>query len=387
MSVAVAFEEVTKGYRLGRLRMSPRLAVPGSFGDRLGGEVHRALHDVSFTVGEGDSLGIIGHNGAGKSTLLKLVAGVITPTSGRVTVVGRTAALIELGAGFHPEMTGRENISFSAAVLGMGRRRLRELLPEIIEFAEIDDYLDTPIKRYSSGMLARLGFAVASHLDADVLVIDEVLSVGDSAFQRKCYERIAARRADGASVLYVTHAMWTVPVVCQRALLLERGRVVASGEPDDVVRTYLEGLDAPGDEPPATGLGSILRRVRMPSSVEPGNPLSVEIDLVHDRPCPNGSMIVSLLSPSGTVFGTASTIDSDVSFERSGRFSIRCDLESVPLVPGDYELYVVFRADHSQPVVDDLKRLPLRVEGPDPDLTMGAVALRATWDRHETSAD
>ena len=375
----VRFDGVTKVYRKGRLRFNPRLAIPGRLGDKLSGDLHVALEDIDLAVAPGAALGVIGQNGAGKSTLLKLVAGVIAPTSGRVTVNGRTAALIELGAGFHPEMTGRENVEFSAAILGMGRRRLREVLPDVIEFAAIGSYLDTPVKRYSSGMLARLGFAVASHLDADVLVIDEVLSVGDAAFQRRCYDRILERRAEGAAILYVTHALWTVPVVCDHALLLTRGRVVSRGSPEAVVRAYLEPTDGDGPDPLEETTARVTRLELDPSCILPGDRCVVSIELQLARAAPSGSLLVSIMSPSGNPYGTVSSAEAGVRFSAAGHFAITCALASAPLVPGDYEVWAIFRMDDDQPVVDAFRRTGLRVEGPEADLTRGVVALEAEW--------
>jgi ABC-type polysaccharide/polyol phosphate transport system ATPase subunit len=237
----IEFDRVSKRYRSMRERHNLRQAVPGPFGDRVVRDIHQALADVSFELGPGDSLGIVGPNGAGKSTILKLIARVTAPTTGAVRVRGRVAALIELGAGFHPDMTGRENIYFSAAVLGMRPRDTAGRLDEIVDFADIGRYIDAPIKRYSAGMLARLGFAVASHLEADVILIDEVLSVGDAEFRQRCHDRIQTLRDEGLAVLFVSHDLDTVPKLCRRAVFLRDGGVVARGAPEEVIEAYLAG--------------------------------------------------------------------------------------------------------------------------------------------------
>ncbi len=182
-----------------------------------------AVRDVSFEVRRGEALGIIGHNGAGKSTILKLLSNITTPTSGEITIAGRLSSLIEVGSGFHPELTGRENVFLSGSILGMRRREIREKLDDIIEFAEVRQFVDTPVKRYSSGMYVRLGFAIAAHLDPDILLLDEVLAVGDASFQQKCFDVFHRMRDEGRTILFVTHDMGAVKKFCHRALLIERG--------------------------------------------------------------------------------------------------------------------------------------------------------------------
>jgi lipopolysaccharide transport system ATP-binding protein len=198
-----------------------------------------ALNKVSLSVNRGEVFGLIGHNGAGKSTLLKLVAKVIRPTSGRVLVKGRVAPLLEAGAGFHPELTGRENIFLNGAMLGFSHEEMLEKLPRIIEFSELGDFIDAPLRTYSSGMSARLGFAVATDTQPDILIIDEILSVGDEAFQHKSYERIQSIKAQGATILLVSHSMSTIESVCQRAAWLHRGQILSMDNTKVVVDRYL----------------------------------------------------------------------------------------------------------------------------------------------------
>ena len=198
-----------------------------------------ALNQVNLDVNRGEVFGIIGHNGAGKSTLLKLVARVIRPSNGRVLVKGHVAPLLDIGAGFHPELTGRENIFLNGAMLGFSRQEMEQKIPRIIEFSELSDFIDAPIRTYSSGMLARLGFAVATDSQPDILIVDEILSVGDEAFQHKSYERIQAIKAQGATILLVSHSMSMIETICQRAAWLHRGKVVALDNAKVVVDQYL----------------------------------------------------------------------------------------------------------------------------------------------------
>lgn len=213
-----------------------------------------ALEDVSFSVRAGTTFGIVGENGSGKTTLLKVIARILKPTSGAVRVNGRVAALLELGAGFHPELTGRENIYLYGSILGLRRREINAHLDDIIGFAELERFIDTPVKHYSSGMLVRLGFAVAVHLDPDILITDEVLAVGDEAFQHKCLEKVYEFARTGKTIILVSHDLNLVRQLCDEALWLDRGRVRALGDPVSVTRAYLDWANekafARADRPP-----------------------------------------------------------------------------------------------------------------------------------------
>jgi len=199
-----------------------------------------ALRDVSFEVKRGDVIGVIGRNGAGKSTLLKLLSRITEPTLGRIEITGRVASLLEVGTGFHPELTGRENIYLNGAILGMGRNEIRSKFDDIVGFAEVERFLDTPVKRYSSGMYMRLAFAVAAHLEPEILVVDEVLAVGDSEFQKKCLGKMRDVAGLGRTVLFVSHNMAAVRALCPRALLLDSGRLVTMGPSDEVIARYVD---------------------------------------------------------------------------------------------------------------------------------------------------
>ena len=201
-----------------------------------------ALKGISFAISDGEVVGLLGRNGSGKSTTLKTIAGVYRPTTGSVQVSGKIAALIELGAGFHPDLTGRENIILNGLLLGMTRREIHAREEKIVEFAELGDFIDSPVKQYSSGMYMRLGFAVAAEVDPDILLIDEILTVGDAAFQEKCMARIEDFHRRGKTIVYVSHAMATVKQLCTRALLLHEGVLLADGMPDEVFERYNEVL-------------------------------------------------------------------------------------------------------------------------------------------------
>jgi lipopolysaccharide transport system ATP-binding protein len=272
LSAAIQFDGVSKKFILHheRARSFQELAVGLFRRNNRSREEFWALRDVSFAVEQGETVGIIGPNGAGKSTMLKLAARVIEPTSGRIAVRGRIGALLELGAGFHPDLTGRENIYLNGSILGLSRAEIRRRLDDIIGFAELERFIDIPVKHYSSGMFVRLGFSVAIHTDPEILLVDEVLAVGDQAFQRKCLERIDDLRRQGVTVLFVSHSADVVRTLCDRAIWLHEGRVVADDAAEAVVRRYLEHswgrqtVVQPGGDERRWGTGRIrIIRVRL----------------------------------------------------------------------------------------------------------------------------
>jgi lipopolysaccharide transport system ATP-binding protein len=250
----IIFDHVWKKFRKGERHDSLRDLIPSLAGrvwrrppaSELKSQEFWAIRDVSFSVEPGQALGIIGPNGAGKSTVLKLLTRVLRPTSGKCVVVGRTGALIEIAAGFHPDLTGRENIYLQGAIMGLRQREIDAKLEEIVAFASIGDFIDTPVKRYSSGMNARLGFAVAAALEPDVLLIDEVLAVGDLSFQQKCYERLSQYRKRGTAVAFVSHSMQAIALVCDRALLLRPGAEPELGSVAEIVPHYMAAASAIG---------------------------------------------------------------------------------------------------------------------------------------------
>jgi len=284
--IAISVESVGKTYRIwdapsARLTAPvleavasglPTGAMPARWLRRIAGGQYRdfhALHGVSLQVSRGECVGIIGRNGSGKSTLLQIIAGILQPTTGAVRVRGRVAALLELGAGFNPEFTGRENVFLNAAVLGISKAETEARFPEIADFAEIGDFMDQPIKTYSSGMLVRLAFATQTVIEPEILIVDEALSVGDFFFQQKCFRRIAELRARGTTILFVSHDMGSVRDLCSRTLYLKGGRTVEFGESQQVISLYLsEGSAGPM---PATKVARPMREPPPPVPDDPAN--------------------------------------------------------------------------------------------------------------------
>lgn len=263
MSTAISVEGLGKEFRLGQAHGSNMLRevlvdlVRSSYRRRP--KTTRsiwALKDVSFSLQAGEVLGIVGRNGAGKSTLLKVLSRITRPTTGRVRITGKVASLLEVGTGFHEELTGRENIYLSGCILGMQKRQIDARLDEIVAFAEIEQFLDTPIKRYSSGMRMRLGFAVAAHLESDILIVDEVLAVGDGEFQRKCLQTMTDLNTSGRTVLFVSHNVAAVQSLCTRAIWIESGRLRGDGTPQEIIKSYVSTFSA------ADGNATDLRSVR-----------------------------------------------------------------------------------------------------------------------------
>jgi len=245
-SVAIRVENVTQRFRVIHERPDTiRALFSKLFRHELNYYDFEAVSNVSFSVHRGEMLGIIGRNGSGKSTLLKIIAGIYTPSAGRVEVRGSIAPLIELGAGMHPELTGRENILLNGLLMGYSKREMNEREAKIIEFAEIGDFIDTPLKQYSSGMYMRLAFSVATEIDPEVLVIDEILAVGDSGFQQKCFQRLRRFQEAGKTILLVTHSLQQVTESCDRAIVMDKGRMLIDGRPGDAVELYKRCVEAP----------------------------------------------------------------------------------------------------------------------------------------------
>src|SRR5205807_634747 len=230
------FERVSKKYKLPTDGDRPKRWYTRAFARRSG--QMWALRNVSFRVNQGEALGIAGHKGAGKTTIMKILSGITTPTSGEITIRGRLAALVEVSSGFHPELTGRENIYLHGAMLGMRRSEIRKKLDSIIEFSGVGRYIEVPVKRYSSGMYVRLGFSIAAHLDPDILLLDEVLAVGDAAFQDKCLKRIAEMRDAGITIVFISHDLGAVERLCDRVLLMQKGEIIAGGNAREIVKQY-----------------------------------------------------------------------------------------------------------------------------------------------------
>ena len=322
MEPAILFDRVWKKFRRGERHDSLRDVVPAAvrrlFKPRpptdLGKEEFWVLKDVSFAVRPGEALGIIGPNGAGKSTALKLLTRILRPTTGTCRVRGRVGALIEISAGFHPDLTGRENIYLQGAIMGMTRRETVRKLDAIVDFAGIGDFIDTPVKRYSSGMNARLGFAIAAHVDPDVLLIDEVLAVGDFNFQQKCYARLADFRRSGAAIAFVSHNMQAIASLCDRALLLRPGRSPILGDVSEVAALYasVEGnvTDARVTVHSCKLTGSHQAPQKTP--VEPGTTLTLDLDVETSVALPRCGVNFEVVRSDGLmVFNGSPMVDGD----------------------------------------------------------------------------
>jgi lipopolysaccharide transport system ATP-binding protein len=249
-SVALEFDGIWKKFKKGERHDSLRDLIPATvkrlFSSDHGGELEDrefwALRDVSFQINRGEAVGIIGSNGSGKSTTLKLLSGILKPTKGNIKVAGRLSALIEVAAGFHPDLTGRENIYLNGTILGMSKAEIHRKFDEIVEFSGLDDFIDTPVKRYSSGMYARLGFSVAVHVDPDILLVDEVLSVGDMSFQQRCMEKMQEKIRSDVAVIFVSHNLAAVTSLCDRAILLSKGDALIDGPCEQAIEAYVKGM-------------------------------------------------------------------------------------------------------------------------------------------------
>jgi len=238
-------EHISKKYKIGQKQSNPTLRdaitnIGNIFKAKAPTEEFWALKDVSFEINEGDVVGIIGRNGSGKSTLLKILSRITEPTEGKITLKGRVASLLEVGTGFNPELTGRENIFLNGSILGMTKAEIRKHFDEIVDFSGVEKFLDTPVKRYSSGMYVRLAFAVAAHLESEILLVDEVLAVGDAEFQKKCLGKMGSLAKSGRTVIYVSHNMISVKKMCNKALHLDSGKIINTGTPVNVVNDYLK---------------------------------------------------------------------------------------------------------------------------------------------------
>jgi lipopolysaccharide transport system ATP-binding protein len=319
-----------------------------------------ALHDVSFEVHRGEVLGIIGRNGAGKSTLLKILSRITEPTSGRATIRGRVASLLEVGTGFHQDLTGRENIYLNGAILGMSRAEIKSKFDEIVDFAEIEKFLDTPVKRYSSGMYVRLAFAVAAHLEPEILIIDEVLSVGDVVFQKKCLGKMQSTANSGKTVLFVSHNMQTVAGLTERAVLLHGGRVVAIGRSADIIEQYLASqlTDDTVYRKAASGTRPEITRVELHTSSpgqlqQFGKPMSIDIEISTPEQIPNSAISFQIMTSGHQAVLHVLNLDAEVPMLRSaGTHRLSCVFPRLRLYPGNYYLDCYFGASEPRRVFE-----------------------------------
>jgi ABC-2 type transport system ATP-binding protein len=316
-----------------------------------------ALRDVSFAIEPGEAVGIVGRNGSGKTTLLRLIAGIFQPTGGRLEVAGEVGSLLGLGAGFHPDFTGRENVYMNGAIHGLSRSYVNERLEEIVSFAELDEFFDVPVRTYSSGMYMRLGFAIATHLDADILLLDEVFAVGDEAFQRKCFGKILELRERGSTIVFVSHAAPAVERVCERAILLTSGRVAHDGAAREVIKHYQELIA--GEEASAqqhawgTGEATVVG-VRLEGSdgeekrqFLSGGPLAVRLAIELSPNVSPPRVAVEFRDANGGLLGASEATAEELGWETGRSREVCFEVPRLPLSDGLFRLSVALGDPHS----------------------------------------
>jgi lipopolysaccharide transport system ATP-binding protein len=316
-----------------------------------------ALKDVSFDVHGGEVVGIIGRNGAGKSTLLKILSRITSPTKGEVEIHGRVGSLLEVGTGFHPELTGRENVFLSGSILGMRKREIDEKFDEIVKFSEIETFIDTPVKRYSSGMYVRLAFAVAAHLEPDILIVDEVLAVGDFQFQKKCLGMMDNVAKGGRTVLFVSHNMSAIQSLCERVLLIDHGSIMADGKANEVVRQYVTSVrdgDLYQPQPHAGYTDVVIKRAIISGennletdSFRPGERISITIEYNALKRIERPNFWITIRGPFGELFGANMLYDGACPDLIEGHGSIRCTFNGVYLLPQPYSIMLGIRAKNA----------------------------------------
>jgi lipopolysaccharide transport system ATP-binding protein len=345
-----------------------------------------AVKDVSFSVQPGEVLGLIGRNGAGKSTLLKIFSRITAPTEGRAEVRGRVRSLLEVGTGFHPELTGRENIYLNGAILGMKKAEISQRFDEIVAFAEVSKFIDTPVKRYSSGMYLRLAFAVAAHLVSEILLVDEVLAVGDAAFQRKCIGRMNEVAHEGRTVLFVSHNLAAVRTLCSRGILLEQGRISTTGDIEHVLFRYTQAQMEKREQSDAlqTRFTSVLVNGSTPGSVDSGDGFEASCSLELSERIAGFRLFCIIQDANGEAIVVAPCNSRllDISI-KPGLHQIRVRFPGLWLRPGVYSVHFKFLAtalgSGSARFLSDSLMLDVRGSD-DPEMLLGCLAPAATWD-------
>jgi lipopolysaccharide transport system ATP-binding protein len=343
---SITVDNLGKRYRIVPTKWNGRFADAQP--EAMEGEHFWALRNVSFSLGGGETLGLIGRNGAGKSTLLRILGQITDPTEGRATIHGRVGSLLEVGAGFHPEITGRENIAMMGAILGMRRREIQAHFDEIVAFAEVAPFIDTPVKYYSSGMYLRLAFAVAAHLDAEVLLLDEALAVGDQRFRERSLTKIRELASTGRTVIFVSHDATSMAKLCDRALLIENGRVLVDGAINDVMQQYRDLLEPAtviqivDDAPDTKAHVTSVTRLDAAGETRPvGAPLELEVALHVPADAPEGlNLLVELVGIDlWPVTGSGTAVEADP----AGHRVVRCALPTLRLAPSRYTVSVTLR--------------------------------------------
>jgi lipopolysaccharide transport system ATP-binding protein len=398
---AVLFDRVSKKFRRGEQHDSLRDLIP-AIARRLAGQSERtpgaardfwAVRDVTFHVSEGEALGIMGPNGAGKSTILKLLTRILRPTSGTCAVRGRIGALIEVSAGFHQDLTGRENVYLQGAIMGMKRAEIARKFDDIVAFAGVNDFIDTPVKRYSSGMNARLGFAIAAHLDPDVLLIDEVLSVGDAAFQEKCVARMRQLIKRGTPVIFISHNLPALVSLCSRAIVLSRGAIQYDGTPADAVQHYrMMQDDAPAEQAfdgPIRITRSLLlnERGERSATIPSGGALTVRVEYEAAEPVHDPVVAVDIHNAEGVYCAGVNTRMPGLTLGTvRGSGAVELQLASVPLLPGTYVVSTgILDGTCTTPYDLRLRTYPFSIVSSRPEL--GIVHINHAWHLDRTHAE
>ncbi len=408
---AIVVEHVSKEFRLHKDRAHSLKELVTRRDRNSGADRFQALTDVSLEIPSGSMYALVGHNGSGKSTLLRCIASIYKPTSGSVRVDGRISTLLELGAGFHPDLTGRENIYMNATILGMGKKQIDRVYDEIVAFAGVEDFIDSPVKIYSSGMFVRLGFSVAVHVDPEILIIDEVIAVGDAEFQRKCFDHLYALRKKGVTIVLVTHGIGTVETMCDGAAWLDHGVLQMTGTGPEIATAYMDRVNAQeraqreeveaaaalaaGVPVGATGSGGSAQiediridRVEFVDATGEASefgvhqePLTVRVHYDAIRPVPSPVFGIALFSSAHVhVTGTNTKIDGADLGTITGRGHVDFAIDSLPLTPGDYELTVAISDEYVQHNFDRRERaFHLAVRSGPRLAPEGLVDLRGRW--------
>jgi ABC-type polysaccharide/polyol phosphate transport system ATPase subunit len=412
LAVAVQIDNVSKRFRLFHEKYTSIKERAIHFG-RIPFEDFWALRDINLEIGQGETVGLLGHNGSGKSTLLKCIAGILQPTGGEIRTWGRVAALLELGAGFHPELSGRDNVFLNASLLGLKQKEVERKFDDIVGFAELEAHIDQQVKYYSSGMYVRLGFAVAVNMDPDILLVDEVLSVGDELFQRKCLDRVRLFQREGRTIIFVTHSVDQIRQICDRAAVLDQGDMVACGTPGEAVRSYREHLlrrqdydaaarlapvEAPADsnqeeaaaETPVTVLGQEAKRnfqVRIASVrfefpesdtrayLVSGEPLTIHIGYQAVRALDDLVVGVAVYDDDGRLLFGWNTDVMGLDLGRvDGQGEISFHIRSLPLLDGTYPITIGMHS-HDEATVYDWREQHDRFEVMSPSRAVGVLQL------------
>jgi ABC-type polysaccharide/polyol phosphate transport system ATPase subunit len=381
--IDLKFDRVSKKYDIRPASNSPRRWYKRAFARRS--EPMWALRDVSFEVKEGEALGIVGHNGAGKTTILRILSSITSPTQGEITVRGRLAAMVEVSSGFHPELTGLENVYLHGAMLGMRRSEIRRKLESIVEFSGVGQYIDVPVKRYSSGMYVRLGFSIAAHLDPDVLLLDEVLAVGDAAFQAKCLERIAELRKKGRTIVFISHDLGAVYRLCDRALLLGHGRVLMDGPARSVIDQYQQmtfaAESAPLEEESGSDIAARCTSVSFASpdsggGVRTGYSMVARLGYRASKRIAGVVFKISIYWPSGYVCAQLSTESLESYCLEPGAGVIEFQCPVLPVAPGLYRVDLAIESNGQEINLRE-RCATLRVEPG--KIVFGDFYIETTW--------